>query len=135
MSKKIVRYSAICFTLIIILLLLNNNLHRQRLPLSKDRSRLLYLSHLSLDSLFKESSEPATLAKRIRMHQEIWEAYYFYNASRMLTFEEENKLLQSLKAQEEIYPFNRVFYKSVWDLYSSYSGKGIVMTTGNWYTK
>lgn len=135
MSKKIVRYSVISFVFIIILLLLNNNFHSHRLSLSEDRSKLLYLSRLSLVAPFKESNEAATLAKKIRMHQEMWEAYYFYNASKLLSVDEENILLKSLQVQEKIYPFNRVYYKSVWDLYSNYTGKGIVMTSGNWYTK
>jgi hypothetical protein len=71
----------------------------------------------------------------MQRHKEMWESYYLGGASKVLDSGEEEKFLRVLKLLEKNYPFNRKYYKSVWDLYSSYQGRGIVMTTGNGYTK
>lgn len=77
------------------------------LPLSKDHDRLLYLTRLSLHETVKIDNEPVNLAERIKIHQEMWEAYHLYNASLLLRLDEEELYRKSLTVQEEMYPFNR----------------------------
>jgi hypothetical protein len=36
---------------------------------------------------------------------------------------------------EAMYPINKDMYPTIWDLYSSFQGRGIVMTTGDFHFK
>ena len=101
---------------------------------AEDRLKLLDLVQESLNLQYKDD-DPSSLVKRIAIHKNIWEAYYLYNASQLLSNDDDELLRKSIAFQEEFYPFNKIYFRSVWDLYSSYSGKGIVITTGDWYAK
>lgn len=132
MSKKLVRIAAITFAVVTTTLVLHNAYHPYHHPLSPDASRLEYLTNLPIQHHINQTY---TLVQSIQVHREMWEAYYLGNASKLLDASEEQKFLLNLKLREHIYPFNRKYFKSLWHLYSSYEGRGIVMTTGNWYTK
>ena len=99
-----------------------------------DHTRLVELTNLPLE-VKHAKSQTHKLVQIMQRHKEMWESYYLGDASRKLDSAEEENFLRVLKLLENSYPFNRKYYKSVWDLYSSYHGRGIVMTTGNWYTK
>jgi hypothetical protein len=96
-------------------------------------SRLIFLTNLAVQN--DNTDQILDLVKNIQWHKEMWESYYLGDASKLLNADEKQRFLQALNLRENIYPFNRNIYKSVSDLYSSYKGRGIVMTTGDRYTK
>ena len=104
----------------------------------KNHSRLVNLTNLPLEwhlEVKHAKSQTHKLVQIMQRHKEMWESYYLGGASKVLDSREEDNFLWVLNLLENSYPFNRKYYKSVWDLYSSYQGRGIVMTTGNGYTK
>ncbi len=63
-------------------------------------------------------------------YKNIWDALYlndFIDASSV----ERDRILSILFALEQKFPFNRLTYSSVWDIYSKMEGRGIVMYTGD----
>ena len=63
-------------------------------------------------------------------YKHIWDALYlndFINDSSA----DRDRILSVLFALEQKFPFNRLVYPSVWDIYSQMKGRGIVMYTGD----
>jgi hypothetical protein len=133
MNKKLVRISIILLLTAIAALILNFLKISHQSLWRPDHSRLIFLTNLAVDNDY--GNRTLELVKNIQRHKEMWESYYLGDASKVLNADEAERFLRALDLRENIYPFNRNIYRSVSDLYSSYKGRGIVMTTGNKYTK
>ena len=115
------------------ILILNNSYWYLRTSMTAAHSRLIFLTNLAVQN--DNTDQILDLVKNIQWHKEMWESYYLGDASKLLNADEKQRFLQALNLRENIYPFNRNIYKSVSELYSSYKGRGIVITTGDRYTK
>ena len=137
MSKTITRYIVLALISSISILIYIYGLGSEQNEIVETIGQAVAEDQLKLESLnlqYKDD-DPSSLVKRIAIHKNIWEAYYLYNASQLLSNHDDELLRKSIAFQEEFYPFNKIYFRSVLDLYSSYSGKGIVITTGDWYVK
>ena len=139
MSKKLIRLTKVVLFVASIVLAFNSisksfRSYQHSLRDTLDHSRLVELTNLPLE-VIRAKSQTHKLVQIMQRHKEMWESYYLGGASKVLDSREEENFLRVLNLLENSYPFNRKYYKSVWDLYSSYQGRGIVMTTGNGYTK
>lgn len=80
------------------------------------------------------SNDTRLLTEKIRHHRQLFNHLYLQtsdhidDASRV----EMQNVLHEL---EDMYPINKDKYASVWELYSSFNGRGIVMTTGKFHFK
>jgi hypothetical protein len=72
------------------------------------------------------------LALKIQQHQKIFNALYG-DESLHIDQATKDKLVDTLNTLETIYPINKDKFGSIWNLYSTFKGRGIVMTTGKYH--
>ena len=74
------------------------------------------------------------LALKIQQHQKIFNTLYG-DESLKIDKATKDKLMDTLNTLETIYPINKDKFGSIWNLYSTFKGRGIVMTTGKYHFK
>ena len=82
----------------------------------------------------RNQNDVRVLVRKIKLHQEIFDALY-QDPSVNWDSDVRNRMLGTLNNLEIMYPYDRIKNGSVWQLYSSFKGRGIVMATGNKHFK
>ena len=92
------------------------------------------LAKLAFSLSSTSASDPASLLRKTKVYQSLFENLYINNASIDATLPLQVKNARDgLIALEDMFYVKKSKFPSLLHLYNSYQGRGIVMSTGNWH--